>query len=102
VIPGTIFDEVTCIIHETPYTVYTPTLRKDKASVINAREMYAWRDACTALAKNLYKYPTGEDFFGAFWRTLICAGPEASQEFEFAYPGKGRVIRVLHRDFRNS
>jgi hypothetical protein len=88
-ISGKIFDEVASIIHETPYSVYTPTLRKEQVLFNNAREMDAWRDACWALAEKLNEYPTRENMFEAFWCTLICntadAGSEASQEFEFAY-----------------
>lgn len=87
-IPGKIFDEVASIIHETPYRVYPPTLRKDQVLVNNAHEMDAWHDACWALAKNLDEYPTGGNFFETFCRTLISntasVGSEASQKFEFA------------------
>jgi hypothetical protein len=88
-IPSKVFDEVASIVHETPYMVYTPTLRKEQLLVHNAREMNAWDDACWELAKNLGEYPTGENLPEAFWRTLICntAGPgtEASEKFGFSY-----------------
>jgi len=51
--------------------------------------MDAWNDACWAQAEDLDEYPTGENMFEAFWRTLICntvgAESEASKKLEFAY-----------------
>jgi len=86
---GKIFGEIASIVHETPYMVYTPALRNYRVLVNNAREMDAWNDACWALVENLAEYPTGENLFEAYWRTLICntvgAGLEASKKLEFAY-----------------
>jgi hypothetical protein len=89
VIPGKIFDKVASIVHETPYMVPTPKLRKLSVMVSHAHEMDAWNDACWALVEGLTSYPTRENVFEAFWRTLIfnteSPGSEPSKELEFAY-----------------
>jgi hypothetical protein len=86
---GFIFDELTSVVHETPYQIPTPLLRDMELYGTHCSEMVAWHDLCWELVKPLTPYPTGEILFEAYWRTLIFntspGGSVAPPEYGFSY-----------------
>ena len=67
----------------------TQTLRTMRAFANHSREMEDWEDSCWDLAEALGKYPTGQNTFEAYWRTLIFNRVQLDQEptadYKWAY-----------------
>ena len=64
----------------------SPTLQDLKKLYDASCAMEAWDDECWALATALKRYPTGQNIYDAYWRTLAFntdhTGVEASEELE--------------------
>ena len=81
-------DELSAIIHDTPYMIPTPSLRKETPFWTQYNEMVAWDHACWELVKPLEPYATGQSVFEAYWRTLAfttSSGSLSPSEYRLSY-----------------
>ncbi|RYP42459.1 hypothetical protein DL767_000147 [Monosporascus sp. MG133] len=111
---GVLFDRVRDIVQEMPYMVPTPTFHDLDELYKNSRAMDAWGDACWALVVASGAYPTGENPYDVYWRTLAfnadsvgrLAPPELEESFAVwsslfsDYPDSCDAIRQLREDTR--
>jgi hypothetical protein len=68
---GKLFDEISSIVHETPYIVSSPAFHNLPTLTKHWPDMQAWEVACRSLVSQFAEYPTGERVLEVYWRTLI-------------------------------
>jgi hypothetical protein len=70
--PGKIFDAVETIVHQQPYNIVSPYLSRPEIGSRFFLDMKTWYLQCSKLVSEPSAYPTGENKYDVFWRTLVC------------------------------